>query len=135
MNIRSHKGFTLIEVLVASAIVVAAMGLLLNLFASGLDRLHRVSLHSELIVSQKEINNRLSTLNPALEQSGQGDVSGLLFSWRTSQLSAFHAVSDVLGEENTLRKVALFKIDVTLETERSAKREWSLVRIGWREAG
>jgi len=135
MNIRSHKGFTLIEVLVASAIVVAAMGLLLNLFASGLDRLHRVSRYSEFIVSQKEINNRLSTLNPALEQSGQGHVSGLLFSWRTSQLSAFQTVSDVLGEENTLRKVALFKIDVTLEAEQSAKREWSLVRIGWREAG
>ncbi|MBT5197781.1 MAG: type II secretion system protein, partial [Gammaproteobacteria bacterium] len=37
-----QKGFTLVEVLVASAIGIASMGLLLSLFAGSLDRMSRV---------------------------------------------------------------------------------------------
>ena len=129
-SVRSNGGFTLIEVLVASAIVITSMGLLLALMGSGLDRLHRVGAQAQLIIAQKQISNRLSTINPAVVNSAEGQVAGIEFSWVARPQTKFRKVADPLGEVHTSRVAALFSIEITLKTE--PERVWTVTRLGWR---
>ena len=128
----SQRGFTLIEVLIASAIAVASMGLLLQLFGSGLDRLNRVSLNAQRIVAEKEIINRLSTLNPALTSKGKGTVEGLEYSWQVKQLKPYKHVSPALGEIPYPRYVALYQINIKLIRHDGYQSHLEITRLGWK---
>ncbi len=128
----SQRGFTLIEVLIASAIAIASMGLLLQLFGSGLDRLNRVSLSAHRIVAEKEIINRLSTINPALSSKGKGVVEGLKYSWKVKQLKPYQHVSPTLGEIPYPRYVALYQINIELIRQDGYKSQLEITRLGWK---
>lgn len=128
----SQQGFTLIEVLIASAIAVASMGLLLQLFGSGLDRLNRVSLNAHRIIAEKEIINRLSTINPALTAQGKGVVEGLEYSWKAKQLKPYKHVSPALGEIPYPRYVALYQINIELLRQDGYQSHLEIMRLGWK---
>ncbi len=128
----SQLGFTLIEVLIASAIVMPAMGIILQLFRSGLERLHKVGEQAHLIIAQKEIQHRLSTLNPAVKKQGSGVVEGWEYSWAARQKEDYRHVSESLGEIPFPRYVALYSIDVTLRREEQRDISWQMLRLGWR---
>lgn len=128
-----QQGFTLIEVLIASAIAVASMGLLLQIFGSGLDRLNRISLNANLIVAEKEIVNRLNTINPALVSRGQGVVEGFEFSWAAREVSSYMHVTESLGEIPYPRYVALYVIDIDLTRNGEPKTQLNITRLGWRD--
>jgi len=128
----SQRGFTLIEVLIAAAIAVASMGLLLQLFGSGLDRLNRVSLNAHRIIAEKEIINRLSTINPAQTSTGKGVVEGLEYSWEAKQLKPYKPVSPVWGETLYPRYVALYQINIELLREDGYRYYLEITRLGWK---
>ena len=127
-----QRGFTLIEVLIASAIAIAAMGLLLQLFGSGLDRLNRVSLNAHRIIAEKEIINRLSTLNLALTSQGKGVAEGLEYSWKAKQLKPYKHVSPALGEIPYPRYVALYQINIELLRQDGKSSNLVITRLGWK---
>ena len=76
-----QSGFTLIEVLVASSIAIASMGLLLSIFAGGLDRMSRVEVVSQQLIAEKEIVTRLSLVNPAVTATGEGAIGQWRYVW------------------------------------------------------
>ncbi len=127
-----ERGFTLLEVLVASAILIASMGLLLQLFGSGLDRMHRVGEHAKLIMAEKEIYHRLSTLNPATATQGKGEVFGWPYNWTARQVEPYRIISEGLGEQTFPRYVALYALDVSLERPERPNLGLEYLRLGWR---
>lgn len=133
MKRKKQRGFTLIEVLIASAIVMASMGLMMNLFSSGLDRMHRVGSHAHQIIVEKEINNRLNTTNFARQSEGIGNVEGWSYLWKATQIEGFSHVSEMLGEIPYPRYVALFAIDITIESIAGKKIHWTVKRLGWQD--
>jgi prepilin-type N-terminal cleavage/methylation domain-containing protein len=134
-NRRSKQaGFTLIEVLIASAITIASMGLLMQLFSSGLDRMNRVSLNANLIIAEKELINRLQMINPALISEGAGTVEGLEFSWEAKVVKPFAKMSENIGDDNFPKYVALYEIDIDLTRSNGNVSELNITRIGWKDS-
>ena len=130
----SHRqtGFTLIEVMIAAAIMIASMGLLLQLFGSGLDRLQRVGEQAHLIVAEREIHAQIGLLNLASRSSGTGLAAGWAYSWKARQIEPYRHVSGDLGEAPFPRYVALYAIDVVVERPERPDVEWETQSLGWR---
>ena len=128
-----QRGFSLIEVLIASAIMILSMGLILQLFGSGLDRMHRVGRHAKQTLYEKEIYARLSTVNPAVEKSGEGKLGDWSFNWTVDQVEEFKPVSDVFGDPPYARDIALYRVDVAVDRpDREEDYRLELFRLGWR---
>lgn len=131
-EISKNAGFTLVEVLVASAIAVTSMGLLLSLFGSGLERMARVEDQAQQIVVEKEILSRLSFINPAEIKSGKGTIGDWTYNWTASPSTDFQHVTDYFGAAPYPRYVALFNIDIDIKTDDSKIFEFRVERLGWR---
>lgn len=132
MRRATAAGFTLIEVMIASAILIASMGLLLQLLGSGLDRLHRVGEHAHLMLVEKEIYSRLNTINAAVQVEGKGVAAGWSYQWKASRLEPYRHISGDLGEIPFARYVALYAIDVTIEWSGDDPVTMELLQLGWR---
>ncbi len=128
-----EKGFTLIEVLIASAIVTASIGLLLGLFNSGLARMHKAGEHARLIMIEKEIVSQLAYINPAVNSEGRGVAEGAKYSWMVEPVRFFSSISEALGEPVFPRQVALFEYDIQIELGEGKKKYLTLTRLGWRD--
>ena len=125
-----QTGFTLIEVLVASAIGLASMGLLLSLFAGSLDRMSRVEMQSQRLIVEKEIVGRLSLINPAQTRSGKGNLGKWSYVWRSQPLTEFRETSAYFLSESAATEVALFTIRLSTANKKPVDIE--LQRLGWR---
>jgi len=128
-----QAGFSLIEVLVAAAIMIMSMGLILQLFGSGIDRMHRVGRHAKQIIVEKEIYSRLSTVNPAELTNGRGVVGDWSYDWTSGQIEPYQHISPVLGEAPYPRYVALYRLTVAMLGPEQESYELDIYRIGWRE--
>lgn len=133
MKHNKQQGFTLIEVLVASAIVMASMGLLMNLFGSGLERMNKIGRHAHQIIAEKEIIHRLGSINFAKQQQGKDVVEGYHFAWAAKQIEDFRLVSETLGEGAFPRYIALYRIDITIERDSATNLNWHIKRLGWQD--
>ena len=108
------------------------MGIILQLFGSGLERMHKVGTQAHLIIAQREVQHRLSTLNPALKKQGNGVVEGWEYHWTASQTEDYRHVTETLGEIPYPRYVALYAIEVTLSREQQRNINWQFLRLAWR---
>ena len=133
LNRASSRGFTLLEVLVASAIVVSTIGIIIQLFGASMNQMDRVEFNAKLIVVQREVGHRLRYVNPLTESSGRGVASGWPYEWQASQTRELRPVSTDLGEPVFDRSVALFRIDIEVTPEDRAPVSWSIDRLGWTE--
>ena len=127
-----QAGFTMIEVLVASAIAIASMGLLLSLFAGSLDRISRVEEQSQRLILEKEIVGRLALINPAATRSGKGSLGKWTYHWSSQPLTEFRETTDYFSSESTPRKVALFVISIRMGTANGRTADIEIQRLGWR---
>lgn len=130
--VSSQAGFTLIEVLIASAIAVASMGLLLSLFAGSLDRMSRVEMQSKRLIVEKEIVTQLSLINPFEQRTGQGILGGWSYSWQSEPITEFRKISHYFGSDSAPRDVALFLIRVELKQPTTKTVNLEIKRLGWR---
>ncbi len=126
-----QRGFTLIEVLIASSIAVAAMGLLLGLFATSLDRMSRIEVHSQQLIAEKEVVGRMSLINPAEWRTGTGRVGKWKFTWETEALSEFEPTTDYFSSDAPPRNVALFLIKVNMVYVEGKTVDFQLKKLGW----
>lgn len=129
---RHQKGFTLVEVLIASSIAIASMGLLLSLFASSLDRMSRVETQSQRLIAEKEILVRLSLINPALTRSGKGKVGQWTYTWESEPLTDFRKTTDYFSSDIPQSSVALFSIRIELAHPGNKTANLEIQRLGWR---
>ena len=127
-----QAGFTLIEVLVASAIGIASIGLLLSLFAGSLDRMSRVETQSQRLIVEKEIVGRLSLINPAATRSGKGSLGKWTYNWSSQPLTEFRKTTDYFSSDSAPRKVALFIISIRLGAANGKTVDIEIQRLGWR---
>lgn len=127
---RAESGFTLIEVLVASAILVVSIGVLMQLFASGLDRMHRSGVVSHRILVERQIVSELRTINPAETISGKGSVEGQSYRWQAKAVSEFQLIHVSMEPSGT--SGALFNIHVELMRNGKPERAFELTLLGWK---
>ncbi len=127
-----QSGFTLIEVLVASAIAIASMGLLMSLFAASLDRMSRIETQSQRLIVEKEIVSRLSLVNPAFLPSGQGRMGAWSYRWESEPITEFHQVTGYFSGEAPQRFIALYLMKFEIADPDNKKTTMEVKRLGWR---
>jgi len=131
MNNNKQAGFTLIEVLIASAIIMASLGVLLQLFGSGLDRTLRAGQQAHLLTSQRVIVHVLEGVNPATHQQGRGVAEGLPYHWTANIREPFLKIQDPEGLVD--REAALFTMTVNVQDARTGEYHFSFDQLGWRD--
>jgi prepilin-type N-terminal cleavage/methylation domain-containing protein len=78
---KSQDGFTLVEVLVASAIVISAIGVILQLFSSGLTGIHKAGNTQHLILAQRQLYNSLDVIDFSSIPEQSGVIVGVNYHW------------------------------------------------------
>jgi len=127
---KKQQGFTLIEVLVASAIVIMSLGTLLQLFSSGLKQNQKVGELAHILSAQRTIIARIEHINPTQQKKGQGSAQGLNYQWRAKLTEPYV----LIHEEETYfpREIALHTIDVQITKPLGGTYPFSFQRLGWR---
>lgn len=126
-----ESGFTLVEVLIASAILMASIGVLMQLFSSSLGQNRRVGEMAHLLVAEQMIVKRLERINPAVQGKGEGVAEVLTYAWSAKRIEPFHQIykenPDVLH-----REAALFRLTIVVQRAQGVEREFSFDLLGWR---
>jgi len=125
-----ESGFTLIEVLVASAIIMVSIGVLMQLFASSLGQSKKTGQVAHLLTTERVIIHTLERVNPALQEKGEGLVEGLTYQWHAVVRDPFRPVFDPEGFSE--RKIALFTMMVDINTRRGRKYHFTYEQLGWK---
>ena len=131
LNFCKQQGFTLIEVLVASTIVIMSIGTLLQLFSAGLSQNHKVGQLAHLLSAQRTIIAKLGQINPAKQQSGEGIMQGLSYHWETKVTKPYKPI--YLGSEDFPREIALHTFFIQIEKPTGNKYQFELQQVGWRD--
>jgi len=131
IHAKTQHGFTLIEVLVAAAIVIMSIGTIMQLFGSGLDQNKRIGQLAHLLTAQRTIMARMEYINPAQQAEGEGVAETLHYQWHAKIAEPYQRIYQ---EENSFpREIALFTINVQIEKPRGGHYQFTLKRLGWRE--
>jgi len=125
-----EQGFTLIEVLVASAIAIASIGVLMQLFSSGLNRMHHAGEYAHLLVSERLILEALAQVNPASKAGGEGIAEGFHYRWRTHIESAWLPIYEPMGVLH--RQAAIYDVHVTIIRPEHPDADLTFKRLGWK---
>jgi len=128
---REELGFTLVEVLIASAIVMLSMGVLLQLFGSGLDRIQRAGQTAHLLTVQRVIMHTFESINPAIQSEGKAESEGLSYTWKASLREPFRPLRG--SEAYIKREIALFTISISVKTMRGKEYSFNFDQLGWRD--
>lgn len=127
---KNQRGFTLIEVLVASTIVIMSIGTLLQLFSAGLNQNHKVGQLAHLLSAQRTITARLEQINLAKQQTGDGIAQGLNYQWKAKIDKPYRSIGG--QDENKLtQKIALQTIFVQIEKPRGGKYLFDFQQLSW----
>jgi len=126
---RRESGFTLIEVLVASAIIMSTIGVLMQLFASGLGQNKKAGQVAHLLIAERAIVHILEGVNPAVQDKGEGVAEGIRYQWHAVVREPFLPVFDPEGFAE--RKIALFTMMIDLDTKGDQKHSFQYTQLGW----
>lgn len=130
-----ERGFSVIEALVAVAILGFALASLLGWRTSLLRQHERLQSVETDITAKRNALAVLTEVNPMAAPEGRLDISpGVALTWRATPLtpvrrSAAYPAGD--GDHD----VALYRMDVTLVRAGGAPIRFSIERVGWSEAG
>lgn len=123
---RSDHGFTLIEVLVAITIIVAAFSVIFPVMNQSRIQTSRVNDVLNNSVVQESILNEISVVNVFEKQSGANNLgNNISYTWEAIPESS---VLDVRGD--TGQKVQLFTVNVNYEYK-NVEHKFSFEQLGW----
>lgn len=125
---RRQRGFTLIEVLIASAIVGAAIGLLLQLFASATERVHKAASHAHIILAQKQIYQDIQNINPHIVRQGRGEAEAVKYQWKAEKLTQAYAIYD---NDLVIKKISIYNISVHLQLPDGKTNQLHWQQLAW----
>src|SRR5690606_9238010 len=97
---KKQQGFTLIEVLVASAILIASMGVILQLFNAGLSSMHRAGHAQHQLLAQRHIYTALQLVNPSTDTARTGEIIGFQYQWDAERIGTPYFIQ-ARSEEHT----------------------------------
>lgn len=121
----------MIEVLVASTIVVMSIGTLLQLFSAGLNQNQKVAQLAHLLSAQRTIMARLEQINPAQQQTGDGIAQMLNYHWKAKTSNPYKLIYQ--EETDFPREIALFTLSVHIEKPRGGQYFFDIQKLGWRD--
>ncbi|MDQ6976069.1 MAG: prepilin-type N-terminal cleavage/methylation domain-containing protein [Mariprofundaceae bacterium] len=78
-------GFTLIEVLVASAIVIATIMTVFQMFSSGLWNMKRAGRVAHLMLVEKQLITELKITKLQTVAEDRGEIEGISFHWKATE--------------------------------------------------
>ncbi|MFO6423850.1 type II secretion system protein [Motilimonas sp. KMU-193] len=128
-----QKGFTLIEVLVASVILVALLSALLPLFNQSDFTTQRAMMSNQRIAIERNIFNSIKFINPHLVKQGNGELADIQYNWRARAITPeVPSRLDKLALDRN-RMLALYQIEVQVQPSAQASQPWQFQfeLIGW----
>lgn len=111
MDRRSDRGFTLLEVLVAFAILTVALGALLLAFSDGLRTTERSATISTATLQAQSLMEEVGTSIPVR----RGQVKGVLEDGSVWEVSIEPLETDENGSAGAVPRLLAFRIDVRIE--------------------
>lgn len=79
--VKTQVGFTLVEVLVASAIVISTIGVILQLFSAGLTGIHKAGTAQHLILAERQLYQSLEIIDVSSMPEESGVIAGVDYHW------------------------------------------------------
>ncbi|MCE0558534.1 prepilin-type N-terminal cleavage/methylation domain-containing protein [Motilimonas sp. E26] len=128
-----QKGFTLIEVLVASVVLVALLSALLPLFNQSDLATNRAIQSNQRVSIERNIYNSLKFVNPYSTQQGNGELGDVTYSWRAQAITPeIPTRLDMLALDRN-RPVRLYNISVEISPNDTKVAAWSFQfeLLGW----
>ena len=130
---RNSKGFGLIEVLVASVVLVSLLAAVLPLFDAGQNQLAKAEKVAVMLSAKKRIYHRIAEVNPAEQSSGKGHDGHWEYRWQARRISDFRQQH---SREALVRyQVALYQINVSIYPKESqqALDQFRFKHLGWKK--
>lgn len=124
-------GFTVLEVLVALAILATAFAVLLGLQQSatraalGVERVH------DRLKLDRGVLEYFRPLNPTLQPEGSITLAGALVSWHSEKISEPRTALSTTGDEGRFI-LQIYRVTVTIAAPERPPRQWSVELLGWR---
>ncbi|WP_025738705.1 PulJ/GspJ family protein [Salinivibrio socompensis] len=127
---RAMHGFTLIEVLIALAILSASLATVLGMFSQGQQNTAKVSQVYQITRQQNNIFNALQQINPAQKQQGTQQLGAVTYQWQAAPISP---LAPVRSEDGTgTQYVQLYKITVDYQYK-GQSHQFAFEKLGWQE--
>ncbi|CAM3774757.1 hypothetical protein VA7868_02563 [Vibrio aerogenes CECT 7868] len=82
-----QRGFTLIEVLIALAILSAGFTVIFQSFQQSTVVGEKINQRQLKIMTEQSLFVKLSQINPAIKQGGQGNLGDVYFKWQARPIS------------------------------------------------
>ncbi len=122
---KKHKGFSLLEILVAFSILAVSLGILLKIFSSGVN----TAVIAEEYIVATQIAESLMAKNGIEEPLKLGEISGVeaeKYRWRVSVENAPDLIDpDLIDKEEA--SVLLMEVEVSVEWGESNQNNRSVV--------
>lgn len=134
---RNESGFTLLEAIVAIALLGALLVPLYNLMTRNLDGLFRVgdaNLHSEVMLNALAL---LDTVNPMERPEGSAELGAYVLRWRSELLTApIDGVGFPAGQ--SLYQIAMYRTNAEVlrlgrDNQLSNWFSFDLRQVGWKQ--
>ncbi|HAS6308621.1 type II secretion system protein [Vibrio vulnificus] len=123
-----QRGFTLIEVLVALAILAAGFSVIFQMFQQSGITANRIQQVQHRVDVEQSIFMELSHINPSANQQGVGSQGDITFQWRATPISPLLRLR---SEDNTNQNhVQIFTINVVYQ-EKKVERSFEFEQMGW----
>lgn len=132
MRSKGVSGFSLLEAIVALAILAAAGMALFAAMGQSVRMVERAEAARERESAQRNALAWLQTVNPAKEPDGQVQLGDVLVRWHAEALEPPRdAMTGYL--QAGLFQVALYRVHLELERERQPVAEFEVRRVGYRQ--
>ncbi|MEY4767673.1 MAG: hypothetical protein RL637_312 [Pseudomonadota bacterium] len=127
---RSSSGFSLIEVLIALAIIASSMTILWQLFVSANHRFHQAKFYAQRLLAEQQLYQNFTEINPRLQSQGQGIIEQFHYRWHSEKRSKDYPI---YADEQLIKTIALYQIKIELYSEIVTPFfiEWQ--QIGWQK--
>ncbi|RJG42727.1 prepilin-type N-terminal cleavage/methylation domain-containing protein [Motilimonas pumila] len=131
---KCNRGFTLIEVLVASVVLVALLSALLPLFDQSNLSTQKAIESNAKVALERNIFNSIKTINPHQESRGRGQVGRTHYTWASKAITPEVPVRLDKISVGRDRIIRLYLVTVNVspaEETRFKPWQFQFEQIGW----
>lgn len=125
-TVKTQVGFTLVEVLVASAIVISAIGVILQLFSAGLTGIHKAGTTQHLILVQRQLYQSLDIIDFSSLSEQSGVIAGVNYHWIAQRQGEQQFM--VANEAGSAIMLQLYRIQVDMNYQ-GKKQEFEFAKL------